>query len=122
MDLTPMILQRLVLLHPNLTTVPNDAPDGLDSLLPPAPPIDWSRAGTVLPNDDEIRQNEENLSDDEEEHDRVHRVSWSDWSLCIGAEIMDELRREIWTRLHYTCSAGVAHNKAMAKVGRVWMR
>jgi DNA polymerase eta len=32
-------------------------------------------------------------------------VTWEDWALCVGAEIMADVRAEIWKRLHYTCSA-----------------
>lgn len=46
--------------------------------------------------------------------------TWHDWALCIGAEIMGEVRKAVWERLHYTCSAGIAHNKAMAKVSLRW--
>ena len=112
MNLTPLVLQRLVEGHPFLADVPADAPDGTDSLLPPAPPIDWTDAGHVLPVDRELEG-----GDEEDEEDGVG-VCWSDWALRIGAEIMADLREEIWKRLHYTTSAGIAHNKAMAKVRR----
>jgi len=107
MDLTPMVVDRLLAAHPHLATVPDDAPDGLDSPLPPAPPIDWSKAGNVIP----IQRGEEDSHEEGEEVD-----TWQDWALCLGAEIMAEVRAEVWKRLHYTCSAGIAHNKAMAKV------
>ena len=132
MDLTAMSLSRLLALHPHLATVPADAPDGLDTPLPPAPPVDWSRAGNLVPTERELvaRRIEEGLdevnSDDEgdeatagEQHERRGETSgetWEDWALCMGAEIMGEVRQAVWDRLHYTCSAGIAHNKAMAKV------
>ena len=127
MNLTPLIIERLIAKYPFLAEVPKDAPDGIDSLLPPAPPIDWADAGYVIPisdNDSDSGEPEEKLEHDfehgEGDEDRGEGSSrttcWSDWALRIGADIMTELREEIWKRLHYTTSAGVAHNKAMAKV------
>lgn len=42
---------------------------------------------------------------------------WDDFALSIGSEIVRSLRQEIYRHLHYTCSAGVACNKALAKLG-----
>ena len=111
-----MVIDRLVTRHPYLATVPDDAPDGRDSDLPPPPPIDWSRAGNIFPvsgvEDDIQAMDEEQRSEDgyEEDEGRSRRNSgdeatWEDWALCVGAEIMAEVRNEVWTRLHYTCSA-----------------
>ena len=46
-----------------------------------------------------------------------HRSDWDDIALNIGAQIIRALRKEIFNGLHYTCSAGIAHNKALAKLG-----
>lgn len=119
MNLTPLVLQRLIELHPFLADIPPDAPDGIDSPLPPAPPIEWSGAGHVLPIHREFEGENEGSEGDkgeEEGAESERSVCWSDWALRIGAGIMTELREEIWNRLHYTTSAGIAHNKAMAKV------
>ena len=35
----------------------------------------------------------------------------------LGSEIVRKVRGAIWERLHYTCSAGIARNKMMAKLG-----
>lgn len=109
MDFTPMVIDKLLALHPHLASVPEDATEGLDTPLPPAPPIDWARAGNVVP----IATGG---GIDEEVEGDIEKPTWEDWALCLGAEIMAEVRAEIWKRLHYTCSAGIAHNKAMAKV------
>lgn len=115
MDLTPLVLERLLDRFPFLSIIPEDAPEGIDSILPPAPPIDWSGAGNVLPTSDSFQEDPE-----EEDHEETEsaKACWSDWALRIGADIMADLRQETWTRLHYTTSAGVAHNKAMAKVSK----
>jgi len=115
-----MVNERLLAQHPYLSAVPVDAPDGLDSLLPPAPPIDWTKAGESFPinGENNNREKEEEEEDDERSEDgrsedgqiatprkRRNEATWSDWALCLGAEIMAELRGEVWKRLHYTCSA-----------------
>lgn len=121
LDLTTQVVERLLALHPFLASVPDDAPDGLDSPLPPAPPIDLSKAGNVFPigdADDAGGHEEEDGDGPRSSQDGpAAGPGWEDWALCMGAEIMSELRAEVFKRLHYTCSAGIAHNKAMAKVG-----
>jgi DNA polymerase eta len=42
--------------------------------------------------------------------------NWKDLQLSIGAEIAKEIRRDIFDTLKYTCSAGIAHNKTVAKL------
>lgn len=44
------------------------------------------------------------------------RGNWKDLQLSIGAEVAKEIRKEIFDILHYTCSAGIAHNKTVAKL------
>lgn len=117
LDLTPMVIDRLLLAHPYLATVPDDAPEGIDSTLPPAPHIDWTKAGNVVPIGGEAPAEgpsgldgsdgtELSSSQDADgEGIRRSRDTWEDWALCLGAEIMAEVRMEVWKRLHYTCSA-----------------
>ena len=40
----------------------------------------------------------------------------SDWRLKIGAEICQDIRDAIFKECGYTCSAGIAHNKTLAKL------
>ncbi|WVQ99976.1 hypothetical protein IAU59_007119 [Kwoniella sp. CBS 9459] len=142
LEMTPMVIERLLALHPYLATIPDDAPDGIDSPLPPAPPISWIKAGNVFPingdtdgagshhADGEEAEDAEGLeerSDDGEGEDVERRIkgrgdTWEDWALCIGAELMREVRDEVFRQLHYTCSAGIAHNKAMAKLCSAWKK
>ncbi|KAI8575106.1 hypothetical protein K450DRAFT_263282 [Umbelopsis ramanniana AG] len=42
--------------------------------------------------------------------------NWKDLQLSIGAEIAKEIRKDIFDTLKYTCSAGIAHNKTVAKL------
>ncbi|KAI9041417.1 DNA-repair protein [Aspergillus affinis] len=49
--------------------------------------------------------------------DTAHdHLDWDDMSLRIGSEIVHNLRREIYGQMKYTCSAGIAHNKMLAKL------
>jgi nucleotidyltransferase/DNA polymerase involved in DNA repair len=46
---------------------------------------------------------------------------WHEWTdtdilLVIGANIAKELRNEVYKKLGFTCSAGIAHNKLLSKV------
>jgi DNA polymerase eta len=122
LDLTPMVIDRLLATHPYLAAPPPDAPEGLDSPLPKAPPIDWTKAGEVFPvngeesepvsteHEDEEGGGEPYSSQRSDEEPRITKggdagATWEDWALCYGAEIMAEIRGEVWKRLHYTCSA-----------------
>lgn len=109
-----MVIDKLLLLHPQLANVPDDAPDGLDSSIPSPPPIDWTTAGNVVPINGE--QAEKEVGEDVDKTSAEPPDTWEDWALFVGAEIMGELRAEVYKQLHYTCSAGIAHNKAIAKV------
>jgi DNA polymerase eta len=127
LDLTPMVIDRLLEIHPYLAAQPVDAPDGLDSPLPRAPPIDWTKAGEVFPTNGEGSEPVAEVEGEEQGEGEMYSsqqsneegrgpagesrgrrdddVTWEDWALCLGAEIMAEIRGEVWKRLHYTCSA-----------------
>nr|ODO02270.1 DNA polymerase eta subunit [Cryptococcus depauperatus CBS 7855] len=133
LDLTPMVIEELLVAHPYLAKVPDDAPNGLDSPLPLPPAIDWSRAGNVFPvngkdgfedeaNDSGSEDYESEASEDIRLGARQPKDSWEDWALCKGAELMSAVRHEVYRKLHYTCSAGIAHNKSMAKLCSAWKK
>ncbi|KNE66017.1 hypothetical protein AMAG_10294 [Allomyces macrogynus ATCC 38327] len=42
--------------------------------------------------------------------------TWGDYMLSVTAGITREVRRAIWDELGFTCSAGIAHNKTLAKL------
>lgn len=56
------------------------------------------------------------------DEDESNPPDWDDIALSIGSEIVRNLRQEIYRHLHYTCSAGVAPNKALAKLGAGHMK
>lgn len=125
------ILQR----YPYLAQVPQDAPDGIDSPLPPPPPISWDGLGAIVPL---YPKTEENIEPDSKEstneldEESDESTTWHDIALSIAAEMMDQIRDEVRTKLGYTTSAvgeiqrcgllllirlqGIARNKFLAKV------
>lgn len=88
----------------------------MDSPLPTPPPIDWSKAGTVIPVHSKDAESGEPEDGERQKDDEAYQDTWEDWALCLGAELMAELRSEVFAKLKYTCSAGISHGKAMAKV------
>ncbi|BGP48674.1 N-acetyltransferase eso1 [Rhodotorula kratochvilovae] len=48
--------------------------------------------------------------------------SWSDLCLALGASIVSEVRAAVRARLGYTCSAGIAPNKMLAKLTSAWRK
>ncbi|GAA6064188.1 hypothetical protein JCM10212_005769 [Sporobolomyces blumeae] len=49
-------------------------------------------------------------------------LTWSDLALSIGAELVQTIRSETRKRLGYTCSAGIAPNKMLAKLCSAWKK
>lgn len=92
-----MLLERF----PYLAQVPPDAPQGVDSPLPPPPPIDWNELSELI----HIHPAEEN--DGEEIHSAEDDVTctWHDVALSIAGELMTKIRGEVHENLGYTMSA-----------------
>ncbi|KZO91117.1 DNA/RNA polymerase [Calocera viscosa TUFC12733] len=101
-DLSAPVREEILRRYPYLAQVPADAPDGVDSALPPAPAIDWAGKGYVLPVSEEGAEGEQD--------------TWADVALSIGAEMVDRVRQAVKKQLGYTTSAGIARNKTMAKL------
>ncbi|KAJ7183163.1 hypothetical protein C8R46DRAFT_1066110 [Mycena filopes] len=104
MDLTRPVRQILLERYPYLGQVPDDAPLGLDTPLPPPPQVSWNDLGTVIPVDPSVVEDVELPS------------TWHDVALSIAAECMEKVRQEINAKLGYTTSAGIARNKFLAKL------
>ncbi|RSH86475.1 DNA-directed DNA polymerase eta rad30 [Apiotrichum porosum] len=98
LDLTPMVIERILSSYPYIATVPDDAPDGLDMPLPPPPAIDWSRAGSVFPLQ----------VDDETEVD----VEGRGWHMARS--------RTVYRRRDH--GGRIAHNKTIAKLCSAWKK
>jgi DNA polymerase eta len=70
--------------------------------LPPTTALDWQADALV------------DLDADETEDDDP---DWDDVAILIGSEIVRNVRAAIREKLKYTCSAGIAQNKMLAKLG-----
>ena len=101
--MTRPIREKLLERYPYLAAVPEDAPDGADSPLPPPPPIDWCQLGVLVPltpqEDGSKAQDELPNSED------GYSTTWHDVALSIGAEFMAQVRAEVLKQLGYTTSA-----------------
>jgi DNA polymerase eta len=77
--------------------------------LPPAPSITFSNeSGAIVP-----------LS---EGHSEEEPTDWDDVVMYLAAEMIRETRREVEEKLGYTCSAGIARNKMLAKLAAGWKK
>ena len=97
-----------------LQRYPNLAAAGNPSERLPRPPFvsvtDWQADNLVA-----LDADDEGLVDDAGPEGLV--ADWDDVAMLIGSEIVRDLREEVWQRLHYTCSAGIARNKMLSKLG-----
>ncbi|KAF9223455.1 DNA/RNA polymerase [Gyrodon lividus] len=109
-DFTRPIRERLLERFPYLAQVPPDAPQGVDSPLPPPPTINWNQLGTLIP----IATAEGN--DEVFVFEDGHMTTWHDVALSIAAELMDKIREDVHKNLGYTTSAGISRNKFLAKL------
>ncbi|OCT54900.1 N-acetyltransferase eso1 [Cladophialophora carrionii] len=101
LDLSAQIHQILLERYPELRYAPYDDPT---ENLPPPPStaLDWEVDALV------------DLDSTETEDDDP---DWDDVVMNIGSEIVRGVRKTIREKLKYTCSAGIARNKMMAKLG-----
>ncbi|RCH81457.1 DNA-directed DNA polymerase eta rad30, partial [Rhizopus azygosporus] len=106
MDVTSTVNQRLIEYidyHPELLDRLDDNACDLD--------LDWDQVGIAI----ESKEEEERR---QLETDGSHwsKATWRDLQLYFGAELAAKIRHEIYTTLQYTCSAGIAHYKSVAKL------
>ncbi|CAI9625293.1 unnamed protein product [Alternaria burnsii] len=98
LDLSAHVHQIMLRQFPELA----EQPDDLEQYLP-------------LPRFSSLLDGEDNHVVDIEKADP--RPEWDDIALDIGAGIIRRIRAEVLTHSGYTCSAGIAHNKVVAKLG-----
>ncbi|EIW57746.1 DNA/RNA polymerase [Trametes versicolor FP-101664 SS1] len=137
-DFTRPVREELLKRYPYLAVVPPDAPNGVDSPLPPPPPISWDGLATIVPvnppkeppkeqdlpagesvestAEDQKSNISEPTDDDEVVEEDDSLTTWHDVALSIAAELMLRIREDIRTKLGYTTSAGIARNKFLAKL------
>ena len=101
LDLSAQIHVILLERYPELKTAPYDDPtENLPS--PPSTALNW-QADALIDVDDSQTEDDD--------------PDWDDVVMNIGSEIVRGVRQTIRERLKYTCSAGIARNKMMAKLG-----
>ncbi|CDO76995.1 hypothetical protein BN946_scf184298.g22 [Trametes cinnabarina] len=132
-DFTRPVREEILKRYPYLGTVPPDAPNGIDSPLPPPPPISWDGKGTIVPihsltnppkAQDSPADGAENEAsgarrgssltpgqDDGGVDDSDDSTTWHDVALSIAAELMLRIREDIRDKLGYTTSALTASYK-----------
>ncbi|KAL5042687.1 hypothetical protein BDW71DRAFT_135379 [Aspergillus fruticulosus] len=102
-DLSPLVFGVLLQRYPELREKPH-GDDRVASLpRPPTTALEWST--------------EDCLVDLDENETEVDNPDWDDIAMLVGAEIIRSVRTAVWNTLSYTCSAGIAKNKMMAKLG-----
>ncbi|KAL8776734.1 MAG: hypothetical protein Q9213_008153 [Squamulea squamosa] len=69
---------------------------------PPTTALDWNTDALVDLDTDETEDGD---------------PDWDDIAMLVGSEIVRSVRAAIFERLKYTCSAGIARNKMIAKLG-----
>lgn len=101
-DLSAQVHSILLQRFPELSGPPpyDDPTEKLP--VPPITALDWQVDVLV------------DLEDAEAEFDHP---DWDDVAILIGSEIVRDIRAEIYRILRYTCSAGVASNKMLSKLG-----
>lgn len=99
-DFTKPVRQALLQRYPYLSQIPADAPNGVDTPLPPPPLIDWGTDSHLIP----IYSNADSESTDEETSQSAP-LTWHDIALRLAAEMMHKVRVDIATQLGYTTSA-----------------
>ncbi|KAL2812375.1 hypothetical protein BJX63DRAFT_247009 [Aspergillus granulosus] len=102
-DLSPLVFAILLQRYPEL----REKPQGDDRVTPlPCPPttaLEWNT--------------EDYLIDLDGNETEVDNPDWDDIAMLIGSELVRSVRCAVWDSLSYTCSAGIAKNKMMAKLG-----
>lgn len=106
-DLSPLVFGVLLQRYPELRDgcLGEDRSASLSQRLPcpPTTALKWNAEDCLV----DLNENETEVDD----------TDWDDIVMLIGSEIIRSVRAAVWDQLSYTCSAGVARNKMMAKLG-----
>lgn len=100
LDLSTIVKERLLQRHGHLLDLEHA---GWDDPLPEAPSVHWTNDVGVL-------------IDLDTDHTEEDRNDWDDVIMHIAAEVMTTVREDVKNTLGYTCSAGIARNKTLAKL------
>lgn len=102
LDLSAQVHGVMLERYPELKGPPpyDDASEPL--VRPPTTALDWAADALV---------------DLDKEHAEEDDPDWDDVAMLIASEIVRDVRREVFEKLHFTCSAGISKNKMLAKLG-----
>lgn len=107
LDLSAQVHSIIIERYPELTDLaPRDDPTEFLPR-PSTSALDWNSDALV------------DLDHSETEDDDP---DWDDVAMLIGSEIVRSVRATLWQRLKYTCSAGIARNKMIAKLGSAYKK
>ncbi|KUL92174.1 hypothetical protein ZTR_02566 [Talaromyces verruculosus] len=102
-DLSSLVYAVLYQRYPELRRAPTASDKTAPLPSPPTTALEW------FPEDGLVDLDEEETEEDDPD--------WDDVAMLIGAEITRSIRAAVWDKLSYTCSAGIARNKMMSKLG-----
>lgn len=102
-DLSPLVFGALLQRYPELRTEALGEDRGAPLPCPPTTALEWNAEDCLI----DLDVNETEVDDPD----------WDDIAMLIGSEIIRSVRTAVWNHLSFTCSAGVARNKMMAKLG-----
>ncbi|KAJ5108526.1 hypothetical protein N7456_005201 [Penicillium angulare] len=101
-DLSPLIYCVLLRRYPELRALSQEEKKDAELPCPPTTALQW---GEDCLFDLDPQESEENDPD------------WDDIVILVASEITRSVRKAVWEKLQYTCSAGIARNKMLAKLG-----
>ncbi|KAH7176668.1 hypothetical protein EDB81DRAFT_898082 [Dactylonectria macrodidyma] len=106
LDLSSQVHSILLERYPELKNPPpyDDPTERLP--LPPISALDWQADALI-----DLDEEQETIDPD-----------WDDVAILIGSEIVRDVRAKVWSELSYTCSAGIASNKLLSKLGSAFKK
>lgn len=81
------------------------------------PPYDDPTEQLPMPSISALDWKADALVDLEDEDAEIDDPDWDDVAILIGSEIVRHVRAAVKEKLKYTCSAGIANNKMVSKLG-----
>ncbi|KAF8656793.1 hypothetical protein AX16_002345 [Volvariella volvacea WC 439] len=115
-DFTQRVRELLLQRYPHLAHIPQDAVQGIDTPVPPPPPLLWDGPGDLIPIEPDSDEPENMSTTSADTHQKFLLTTWHDIALSIAAELMHQVRVDIFHSLGYSTSAGIARNKFLAKL------